>query len=69
MNRIIDALGLQVMSEVQFRTMYKNKALNRLDLTRPTLLTLRSDEYLEEGNGFGHVGFIAPTKRTAKLNY
>lgn len=43
MLKIIDALGVQVLSEVQLRTMHKNKALNRLDLSRPTLVTLRGD--------------------------
>lgn len=41
MIKMIETLGVQVLSEVQLRTMFKNKALNRLDLTRPTLVTLK----------------------------
>lgn len=49
--------------------MFVNKSLNRLDLTIPTLLTVEDNEYSDNPSGFGHVGFVIPTKKTKRLTY
>lgn len=67
MVRIAQALNVTIICEMQFRTMLKNRALGRIDLTRPVLLKLNAADYIENAGDTGHVGFLVPHHKTKKI--